>query len=233
MGTLARSEIVARGLRLAGDTTLTTRANEWLNSWLRSQYAAWPWPFLIKRASSLTLAQGATSLTVGAGSGGVSDVIRQVRDPIFVYTTDKSMRVKARISQIADPSLAADESTILSTAIGVPPYFKVRAEGTTFGKWVLYPSLIPDRALLVAFDYLVQPADIDTSTGGDSTVPLYPDDETMIQAVFVAGLKYLKRYDELATEDATLSAMKSGDRLKWGEVLGTNGAMGLDPNVFL
>lgn len=228
MGTLTRGQIVTEGLLIAGNANLTTRANQWLNSWLRSHYRSWPWPFLIRRAQNITLAAGATSLAVGAGQNGITEQIQRVYDPVYVYTSDKKSRALARIRSVIAGPVDMDESALDSTNNrGMPTYFKVRTYDSVWGAWNFQPFPYPDQSYQIAFDYLIQPADITS----DVTVPLYPNDQTMIQAVVAFASRYMK-LDGAGSELELLSAMGSDDRLKYGEVPGTNDQLLLDGASF-
>jgi hypothetical protein len=231
VGALTRAEIVTQGLREAGNTSLTTRGNEWLNRWLRSQYMALDWPFLQRRATGISLALGATSVSFGAGSS-VTPQVQRIHDPVWLYNTDYTVRRKARIVSLLDGDEDRDETiNNPSTHKGVPTTFKARPDATTEGKWTLVPEVIPDRSLLIALDYTELPDNINTATAGDSTKPRYPNDDTMIQAVYVAALKHDKADNYMAERDV-LASMVLADRVKFGAALGINDTWGLDPKVF-
>lgn len=227
MGTLTRGQIVTEGLLLAGNANLVDRANQWLNSWLRSHYRSWPWPFLIRRAQNITLSAGATSLLVGGGNNGITEQVQRLYDPVYVYTADKKSRAIARIRSVIAGPVDMDESALNpSDNIGMPAYFKVRS-GTTWGTWQLEPYPYPNQNYNLAFDYLIQPADITS----DATVPVYPNDQTMIQAVVAWSSRYMK-LEGAGGELELLSAMGSDDRLKYGEVPGINDQLQLDGASF-
>lgn len=231
MGQLSFATIVSEGLLLAGDDSLTTRANVWLNAWLRSQYAAWPWPFLQRRATGVSLASGATSLSFGAGAI-VTPEVKRILTPVFIYDSAYTTAKRVSVRTLTGGELVEDETVNNpSNNIGAPARFKVRADTSLWGKWLLIPTPVPDRTYLLAIDYIVQPADISTTTD----VPLYPNDRTMIQAMKHAALDYLKEADAPAALDV-LASMVIDDRVKYGEVTGTNdqlgSLMGLDTGYF-
>lgn len=231
MGSLTRAQIVTQGLREAGDTSLTTRGNEWLNRWLRSQYMALDWPFLQRRLEAFALVTDATYVRVGAGAT-VTPHIQRIHDPVWVYKSDYSIRRKARIVSLLDGDINSDETVNRPSGHrGVPASFKVRPNATTGGRWDLIPDVFPDRDLLLALDYTELPDNIDTSSSGDSTIPRYPNDDTLVKCVEVAALKYLKSDNYMAERDV-LANMVLNDRVKFGAALGINDTWGLDPKVF-
>lgn len=227
MGQLTRDTLISEALLIAGDDSLSTRAVVWLNAWLRSQYRAWPWPFLHKRVSGLALNAGVQSLTLGNGSGGVALEIQRILDPIFVYDSSYSTRHRARIVNVHTHDLGADETVNNPASYrGLPGQFKVRA-ASTWGQWIIYPTPIPDKAYLLAVDYLEQPADL----SGGSLIPVYPNDRTLIQSIVASAYQFMddERYGDALQ---ILGAMTIDDRGKYGEVAGTNDQLGLDPGVF-
>lgn len=230
MGALSFNDLIQTGLNIAGRTDLSSLATVWLNSWLRSQYKSWPWPFLYRRVTNISLPAGTQLLTVGAGNATITLPIQQVRDPIWVYASDYSKRSRARIRKLIDGPIYWDESVNNpATGVGLPNHFKVRANATTWGAWDLVPHPIPDVSYLLALDYLEQPADfVQASTSS----PIYPNDHTMYQAVVVAAQQYLNNYNQYAKELDVLSAMAINDRVKYGMVEGTNSDLPLDGEIF-
>ncbi len=225
------ASLISEALLQAGDTSLGARAVVWGNQWLRSQYRAWPWPFLQKRASGLTLNSGATSLVVGGGSGGVTDVIQRIYDPLYLYTSDKSTRSTARFSQLVGGSIEFDEDARLNSQIGLPVRFKGRPSSTTWGVYTLIPDPIPDRNLLLSFDYIFQPTDVFTGTTGGSSIPIYPNDRTIVQAIKHMALDYMKSEEAMMALEV-LGAMVIDDRMKYGQSPGINDVWQYDGSTF-
>lgn len=228
MGQLTRDEIVSNGLNLAGKTSLTTLANTWLNAWLKSTYEAWPWPFLLKQATGISLTSGATSLTLGSGSGGISGLIQNIFDPIFVYSSDFRTRGEARVRQLLTGPVEKENYVSDPTTIkGLPSQFKCRESDTTEGQWTLQPYPLPQQDYLLSVNYKLTPAAI--SSG--SSIPRYPNDRTLMQAVMVEALKYMgdERYGEALD---VLRSLVNEDKMKSGNKTGSNDVLGLDEGVF-
>lgn len=232
MGYLTRLQIVTRGLQNAGaSSNLETRANEWLNSWLRSQYEALPWPFLTKRQDAVSLATAATSVDFGAGNT-ITPWVRRILDPIWVYNTGYTVRQKARIRNLLDGAVSDDwvvNDPTLHT--GIPTLFAVQPHPSTQGAVRLIPNTFPDRDLLLGIQYIEVPIDIDETTTGDSTKPVYPSDRTMVQAVKLDAMRY-ERIEGVGDEAALLTAYVQDDKLKYGATEGINQSWGLDPKRF-
>lgn len=234
MGQLQRGEIINEGLALAGNDRLTTRANVWFNAWLRSTYRAWPWPFLQRRVSGVTLASASSSLLLGAGSGGVTLEIQRILDPIQIYDAGYGVRSQLRIrSAVGNTNSFLDESSGNPfQGGGLPQYVKV-SKSNVWGQFVITPWPVPLANYLLAIDYLEQPADITL----DATKPIYPNDRTMIQAVYTDALRYGAagggdEYQMYRSELQVLGAMSVDDRMKYGEFTGTNDHLGLDTNIY-
>lgn len=235
MGSQTRGALVSEALLIVGNTTLTTRANLALNRQLRKTYMSWPWPFLIRRAK-IDLGQAAQSILFGGGNSGVTLEVQRIIDPMFLYTSDYTTQARPRVIPITGGNLVSDESiNNPATYVGQPQQFKIRSNGT-WGVWQIVPTPFPDKAYKIAVDYIVQPADIATDSTGDSTVPTYPNDETMIQMIIYEMLMYLAAGsgDLNAPNDALqkLGAMSVNDRMRFGYSPGTNDQIGLDPAMF-
>jgi hypothetical protein len=230
MGQLTAAQIITNGLAKAGRTNLTTLAQGWLNSWLSKAYGAWPWPFLTRKASGLSLVTGAQSLDVGSDATALNGVlIKRIMDPIWVYNTARTVKTTARIRTLLG-GLAEDDEHVVDSAThtGIPAVFKVRADSSKYGKWALIPSPFPDRDCLLTFNYLVSPTRI---TDFD-TAPLYPEDETMELCVEAHALRYGKQGAESDEKFKELAARVLNDRIAYGQVDGTNDVLPLDTGVF-
>lgn len=236
MGALTRTELIAAGMGKAGFSStsaaaVAARVVVEFQAWLDRQYNGWTWPFLKKRVTGLSLSAGATSLTVGSGSGGVTREIIKLISPVLFYTSDKAVRGKAPIVQSAgDASLTYDETLAdSSTFRGSPQRFKAR-HGTTRGTWDLVPLPFPDRALLLALDYYERPAALSTGT-----IPIYPEDETLIsaiQALTLVDQKGIASPEAQAALDDVASRV-SRDRATHASVAGDGDVLVLDSSVFL
>jgi hypothetical protein len=235
MGSMTRSELITEGLLQAGisPATYATRAATWLKLWLKSQYRAWPWPFLLQSREALALPAGTTSLAVGNGSGGITEEIARILSPIWVYDSSYGTRMKAPIIEVVsfDP---ADNETINNptTNRGLPTRFKVRTNRT--GGLVnskLIPLPVPNRDFLLQFNYIEIP--IDPASSG-TTVPLYKNDQTMIAAIKTAALREHLGSDDPQYQVANneLLQMAVADRVKDGLEPGFNDMVGLDNSVF-
>jgi hypothetical protein len=228
MGSWTHDKIISEALLLAGNAGLTTRASAWLNSWLRSQYTAWPWPFCIRASADIALAAGTQSLVVGAGNSGITLEIHQMRDPLYLYNSEKTKRYEARIRELVGVYADNDERAVnTTTRRGIPTEVKVRENADTEGAKDLIFDPVPSEDLLIAFDYQVIPAEV-----SGTTKPRYPNDRTMVQAVYAEAMKYMDRQDVYAQALSVLASMVVDDRLKFGETPGTNGQWGLDPKTF-
>jgi len=231
MGRLTRTELLTAGLGKMGNlsTALNTRITTEFQAWLDRQYAGWSWPFLKKRASGISLSAGATSLTIGAGSGGITQEIIKLVSPIAFYTSDRNTVGKAHIVQAEDADVYWDETLAnSSTFVGQPLKFKAR-HGAVRGTWDLIPLPFPDKAYLLAIGYYQLPASL-----GASDIPIYPSDATMIEAIAALGTVDQKGPDHPASMAAMeeAGAKVARDRSIYGSVPGENDLLLLDSSVF-
>ncbi len=231
MGQLTRLQLLDEGGARGGNQDINARSLFDLNAWLRSTYAAWPWPWLQTRASGISLPSGTQSLTVGKGSSGITLEIQRILDPIKVYNSSYSTKGVARIMQLTNSGEDWDDETLQNPATfrGLPGKFKIRSSGL-WGQWNLIPLPFPDRDYLITFDYLKQPADL----ASDSDVPPYPNDETLIQVVQTAVTKYSNSpsHPDYLESLGILQSMYVADKVKYGQVPGTNDLLQLDPDTF-
>lgn len=232
MGVLTRTELLAAGQNKAGNnsTALTTRLTTEFQAWLDRQYSGWSWPFLKKRVTGLSLSAGTTSLTIGNGNGGVTREIIKLRSPVLFYTTDRATKGKAPIVQADGDADTHWDETLADSAVwrGSPLQFKAR-HGTTRGTWDLVPMPFPHVALNLAVDYYERPAAL-----GASSVPIYPEDSTLIMAICALALVDQKGIasPEAQTALEELGAMVARDRATHGQVPGENDMLQLDSSVF-
>ena len=226
MGTQTLAAIVSEGSLQAGDTGKTNRATADLMTWLRSQYAAFLWPFLKGTIANVSLAAGQTSVTLGAGSGGITPHLQRINDPVWIYPSDYSSKAPVRIitdhgdndSLMADPLLA-------NVPTGMPTICRVR-HSTTPGQRYLDFDLKADKAYKLKISYYFIPDD-----PASPDIPVYPNDRTMIQAVKAFVLGYNKA-DNASEERDVAASMVTADMMKYGMETGIGDAILLDPKVF-
>lgn len=225
MGRLTRTEIVSEGQLLAGRDDNATASARWLQRWLDSVAASWPWPALQAEAVGIALASGTTSLILGSATGGLTPAVQKLLDNVWIYDSTKTWRRRLRIRhQLSEPS----DLTSLATAIGTPT--GIRVFTPTFGKVTLTFDPTPDKDYLLTVPYIGWP----TALSGDSDVPWYPNDETMVQVVAFKNHEFYDGKDAPVTRAAQeqLAALVAGDRTRFGSINGVNDSIGLDPTVF-
>lgn len=237
MSQLTYAQLITRAGLLAGDDTLTNEARFWVNEWLRKAYAMWPWPFLVRSLSGLVLASGSQAVSIGAGSGGVTNEITRIRDPIIMYNGAYTFRGQARVQTLTGNNADNDErGQNPATFKGIPKTFKARPSAATEGKIDLIPLPFPDRDLILALDYFEMPAPMSvltTSNPDDATRPRYPNDRTIIQGIYAEMLKYSDGEGAAyAAASEKASAMVSADFVTEGSKLGINQSWPLDESVY-
>lgn len=224
MGLLTADDIVSEGQLLAGRDDNATASLRWLQRWLNSVAASWPWPVLQTEAVGVSLAAGSTSLVVGGGSGGISDRIHKILDNVWVYDSTRTFRRRLRIRhQLGVPSDRIGPADQTGTPV------TARLFTSAAGVWTLYFDPTPDRAYLLTVPYIVIPGDVQ---GTD--VPWYPNDETMVQAVAFKNHEFFDGKDAPVTNAAqqALGGLVANDRIRYGSVSGVNDFFKLDPTVF-
>lgn len=227
MGERTVDTIINEGLLAGGDDTIPTRALVALNSWLQTQAAAWPWPHVIRKVSGIALPAQTSVLTVGAGGGGISDIIKEVRRPIRLYSSDFKTRSQLDLID-GDETQANFDSTIAAgqAQYGLPVYAKVTAQYGTRGAWDLQPFPIPDKAYLLTFPIHVIPASYVLGQ-----TPWYPEDSTMIKFVEAFARQWNKQPDWQLQMQIVASKVAE-DRIRHGSVQGFNEVVELDHKTF-
>lgn len=219
MGRLTRDELVSEGQLLAGRDDNATASASWLQRWLDSVAASWPWPALQKETVGVALGTGIQSLTIGTGTH------QKILDNIWIYDSTKMWRRRLRIKhQLSNPG----DSISPSTNIGTPE--SVRIFASTFGVWTLKFDKIADKDYLLTIPYLQWP----TSLSSGTDVPWYPNDETMVQVVAFKNHEFYDGKDAPVTQAAQqqLASLVTNDRIRYGAIVGVNDTMTLDPTVF-
>jgi hypothetical protein len=205
MGQLTRAEIVTEGLEMAGNTGLTTRANVWLNLWLSKVYTQWPWAFLQNHYGPISVAVGTQKVTFGAGQN-TDDRIHTIRRALLTDPVSGVVSTELQLRSSSSVNALDILSGVSATNYGQPRVLHV-VPSSTAGQWELYFSPRPavaTRLVLVAHftpDHL----------SADSDVPSYPNDETMMFAVYVAALRH-QQDERWQSEAAELRRMIAADR---------------------
>lgn len=226
MGKLTVAEIIREGGLLAGDTSKAARAGVDFRAWLRSQYASFLWPFLQAWSNPIDLNAGATSITVGAGAGGINRHILRILDPIYIYPTDYAWKAPVRVvTSTGDNDALFPDSFLANKPRGCPTVCRVQ-NGPHSGERIIDFNVAADKPYKLKIGVHYLPDD-----PADNEVPLYPNDHTMIQAVAVFVLKYMKA-DNYPAELEVLVNKVNDDRLKYGIETGINDQILLDPKVF-
>lgn len=233
MGTMTRAQIISEGMLLAGRDDLSARCQTWLQTWLDSVAASWPWPQLMVESSSIPVPTGSTSIDIGEGvSGGSSYLslrrVAKIMDNAWIYTSDKRTMGRIRVRYgLSRPSILFDTNQHR----GLPTSIRIR-QGPTKGKkqWTLELDPFPDRDYLLFITY----HDLGDVLASDSDILWYPNDATAIELIAAKCASYDDGEESPAAQArmAVISSLVSQDRVKYGAIPGVNDRIRLDPNVF-
>lgn len=192
MGSKTAATIVSEALELAGDTSLTSRANVWLDLFLRDEYRQWDWDFL-KRFSQFSLDSGAVSVAMTLTDATQARILN-----VYAHapqgTIGASLTSRVRLTNRGLFSgLPTDQHPKLTTTndTGVPTYYSFDPRDST-GTLYVWPRA--DQAYTLDVEWIETPADL-----AGSGTPRYPSDATMVQAVFAMALKHMQ--DARASEE--------------------------------
>lgn len=220
MGTMNRGAIVSAGLTMAGNTGISIPAAVYLNAWLGSVYASWPWPFLQGRWGPFSIAQGGQRFELGAGSN-TPDLIQSV-DRISVGDSNQDGWVSDYVIFSQDSASAVQDPIWSSTNVRSAPTHTFVQPSTTQGRWLIDLSSYADKGYRIFIQGRIRPPDL----ADDSATPPYPNDLTMIHAIYVYALRH-QQDERWGVEDQNLGMMIAADRVKFGKVSGRSQKIGL------
>jgi hypothetical protein len=166
--TLTRDAIVSSALRRIGNETITTDAIVWLLNFVDDLYTNYKWPFAEKTTTgSITAGQTSVALPTDFGDLYDKQSLRIIDSagtshPLSPWTPNE-------LDVQADPD-----------AIGQPFRAIFDLNGKT---WRPYP--LPNQSFTYNLRYRVKPARV----ASDVVIP-FPNDEILIQGVFVKALQY-------------------------------------------
>jgi hypothetical protein len=226
MAQLTRLQLVTEGMLLGQRQDIAAQAAAWLQRWLDSVAASWPWPLLHQEAIGVPVAAGVQSISVGgAGSVGETRKVLRIIDNMYWYTAAQPSPIPLPLVQ--QQSSPQDHITVPGNT-GTPT--RARLFNPVFGTWTIGLSPYPNQAILLSIPYIVLPA----ALASDSDVPWYPNDETMVQAIAFKTFEYFQGKDDDQTQAAQqlLASSIANDRIRYGSVDSINSLTRLNPSRF-
>ncbi len=228
MGLLTQLELITEAGERAGDTGLATRLQVWIRTALDSLYAAKLWSFTRNRVSYT----GAGTVIYLPEDGGLTtsfqlyDVDKAALYNVGNWVRDLDLVEPQDQASVNDPLFATAAST------GQPQRLileKANTRGAVAGQFTLRPSPAPDRSYTYAFDlYGVLSTELAYSA---SARPLYPVDETIIQALKVEIFGHMNDERE-EVERGRLEGMIMRDAGRYAMKGRTSKALRLSPRKF-
>jgi len=164
---LTRDTLIAHSMRLAGNESVTTFAQDWLNNTIDTLGQMFRWPELEK--------EGTGSILVGVASTALPADFGNLWNRLALSLTISS------VSHILEP-LTRNEYNALgeNTRQGKPKYVLFDLNAKT---WVTFP--LPDATYTWSLIYHIKPARL----SGD-TVITFGNDEIFIQALYIRILQF-------------------------------------------
>lgn len=225
MGSLTHDQIINEGLELAGNISLTTRAQKWLTLLLRDLMDKFTLPQQVSFQGSKNMASGTSSVLVGGASGEIllNYEIRGVRKAWIsvdtTYTDQDEIEVVPQ-SRVGVPT------GLNSTKTGRPSRLYLTPNVNSFAASF---DLVTDRAYTLV---VLAEGILGTYTAYSAAlVNVYPNDFTLVQGIMALALKHQK--DETAPmEWQEYLRMVREDRVSYGNKGNANKKMELNSRTF-
>lgn len=231
MARLTRDEVVTEGMLLAGrdptDTADFALAVGWLQRWLDSVAASWPWP-INRRPVVVVVPAGSATAQFGTGSSGspgTPQVVLEIMDAIWLYKPDNTALRRLPIrSQLAAPYGVVGPGATHSGAPSSVQLLK-NADAT----WTILLDQLTDQAYNLWLTCVLLPEVL-----GPTGKPWYQSDETLVQAVGFKCNEYWNGPDAKVTESnrQLLSTKVVEDRMRYGVAPGINRQFSLNPEFY-
>lgn len=235
MGSLTRQQILTEAAGLAQRPVADVWAanvsgslgNGWLQRWLDAVAASWPYVQLVKE-QVVTLST--PQLTLGGVGNAITERINKVLDNLWLMTTQSQLmnRIAIRPTLGQPLDLGPVAGTATSPPKGAPLQCRVVSVGNGVWKLSFYPN--PDKPYSLWVNYWAIP----DALALDSSIPWYPSDETIVQAMAFKTHEWFDGKDHSLTVAAQqlLSQLLANDRIRYGMVNGINDLVQLDPRFF-
>lgn len=231
MGTRTLSSIITEGLELAGNTGLTARARAWVNSFVNTAHARHNWHFLRQRYGPFNIAKGDKSITLGDGTN-ITDKITHIRRIYIADTVDSGFKGELTVTEAGEDEAADIPDWIDGDSQGTPLRAYVEpASATSMYQFKAFFAPVPDKAYRI--QVLAQRKHADLSEGGsdDGNTVFYPNDDTLIHAVYVAALRH-QDDPRFAVEEQALMRKVTADYISFGKPPGQAPKLRLSSRVF-
>lgn len=229
MAQATNDEVITEALELAGDSSLKSRAIFWLNRWVISESGKAPWPHTFATLGPMPLPAGSVSILLGGPTGAYPSRVHSVRRlyeatangergaPIYFQEQEESAPPTSGTSWLGDYGGATRGGSSRSD---------VRIISAGSGQWyVMFPDRLNhlrrvhvDLKLIPAIQLL-------------SDVSPYPNDETLMQAIYCYALKHQNDERQMA-EEQKLQRMVQEDRATYCKLGGNNQHMRLASRTF-
>jgi hypothetical protein len=218
VGVKTRVVLIGEALELAGNTSLTLRAEQWIDMALVRLSMGAPWPFLMKRAN-IAVTAGSSSFILGNGTGTSARVARINR---VTYTDSTGFRGTLDALVQAENLDAADDPSINTLITNGAPAMGYLSNVTDAFDW----RVSFDRKTDKAYTFVAAHQIIHAVLTGDSDVPQFPNDRTIVQALIVEAMFHAKD-ERYLTAAQMLRDMISEDMVAMAQASTTSPNIGL------
>lgn len=198
MGQMTTADLISTALEEAGDTGLSTIALTWMKPIMQRLWAAHDWPFLRRGYGPISLSSGITSLNLGDSgaiptlTGNITEPIIRIRKVSLADSVNNGYKGFLWLDETAEVDPVDRQAWADTLSRGTPVAAEVvpsagQTAYTGVYRWCLKFAQPTDRAYRILVDACV----ILQSSFSALVVPMYPFDDTLIQAIIVRAFRQM------------------------------------------
>lgn len=216
MGAMTRGTLISEALEIAGDTSLTPRAQAAFNAALLRIYASAPWPFLRRRLGPTTVNAGTRTVNVGTGA---------VIFPVRIHSVEKAWlgdprgRSEPYPLEVYNSDGLDGAEPLLTPNMGRGRPQSLICTQTESSAWAW--SLEFEKPVDQAYPMLLLAHVIPNDLTDNTQTPIYPNDLTLLQAIKLYALEH-QSDERWMVENGKLESFIENDRAIYLKLSQTN-----------
>lgn len=219
MGQMTVTNLISTALEEAGNTGLSTIALTWMSPIMQRLWAAHDWPFLRREYGPLTMASGVTYFDLGDSganpilSSNITEPVIRVRKISIADSANNGYKGFLWLDESADVDPTDRQAWADTLSRGTPFAAELISSAGQSGytgvyRWRVRFAVPTDRAYRLLVDACVIPQTV--FSGG--IVPMYPNDDTLIQAIIVRTYRHMNDEREPTAMSVLMNMIREDKR---------------------